>query len=129
MSLSRGGDSVNGRACDSRALLLHRKIARKLEKKPLPVLVVFFLTVSVPADFWRFFFNRRLRSRFDLTLPMQETLGEEGSMTGGSDLTEPDRLGNNLVFPGFRFFVSTKQDFCGFGNPRIEALDFLKEKR
>ena len=51
-----------------------------------------------------------------------------------SDLpVEPDRLGNNRVFPGLqlrRFFLSrTKVDFCVFGKPMIDALVCKLEKR
>lgn len=51
------------------------------------------------------------RHRFDLTLPIQDTFGDDGSVIGAADLpTDPDRFGNSRMFGGLqflRFVVST----------------------
>lgn len=57
----------------------------------------------------------RLRSFLDLTRPMHDTLGEEGSIMGGSDFpVDPERLGNSRAFPVLqllRLFGWTKHVF------------------
>lgn len=114
-----------------------RKIERKLSKKPyfFPFLFGFSLASVLGEDF-RELLNLRFRSRLDLTLPMQETLGEDGSTSPDSDFpTETLRFGNSLMLLGLlwlrRFLASTKEVFCGLGKPMmVEALDLkLREKR
>jgi hypothetical protein len=117
VALNLGGDSVFG------ALILdalfsrewNRKIARTVANNPVFRFgACFSFSGSLSEDICRLFILR-CRSRFDLTLPIHETFGEDGSTSGASDLpTDPDRFGNNRVFPGLpfrRLFASTKQDF------------------
>ncbi|KAI6696441.1 hypothetical protein NL676_016560 [Syzygium grande] len=113
------GDSARSTSdrTDSRFLQPGPNIARRVASSP-----VLLLPVGSPPLFCR------LASFFDLTLPMHETFGEDGSTAGGSDLpADPDHFGKNPALPpalpGRRLFASTKHDFCGFGRPSIEALD------
>lgn len=137
--LLRGGEPRRGAWCSDPVpdFFPERKMERKLEKSPAflrPAGLGLAAARSMDWDRWRLL-CLRLRSFFlDLTRPMQETLGEDGSITRGPDFpVDPDGLGNNRVFPGlafFRFFSPTKLGFWGFGSPMIEALDFLfTEKR
>lgn len=94
-----------------------RKKERKLSNKPgfLPVRAGFSsaaaAAVSSVVDL-REFLNLRFRSRLDLTLPMQETLGDEGSFSDDTDFpTVALRFGNNLVLWLRRFLASTKEGF------------------
>uniref|UniRef100_A0A0A0LE17 Uncharacterized protein n=1 Tax=Cucumis sativus TaxID=3659 RepID=A0A0A0LE17_CUCSA len=92
----------------------HLKRFRKVHKKPGSVSFRSgFSFGGAGSHERRRFFHRRLRSRFDLTLPIHETFGDEGSTSAESDFSEdPDCLGNSLVFPDFAFrrlFESTKQ--------------------
>jgi hypothetical protein len=118
VALNLGGDSVFG-APILDALFppeRDRKIARTVANNPVFRFGAgFSFSGSRSEDICRLFILR-CRSRFDLTLPIQETFGDDGSTSGASDLlTDPDRFGgNNQVFPGLpfrRFFASTKQDF------------------
>lgn len=79
-------------------------------------------------DLWRVL-SDRFRSRLDLTLPMQETFGDEGSTTEFSDfpLTDALRFGKSLAFSSRRLrrlFTSAQEVFRGLGKPIIVALDF-----
>lgn len=87
------------------------------------------VAVEEEIDLWRVL-NLRFLSRLDLTLPMHETFGDDGSATEFSNFPPTDalRFGNSLAFPGGRWFrrllASAKDAFCGFGKPIIAALDF-----
>lgn len=114
VALFLGGDSACGslNLCSVFSREPDRKIARKLAKNPVFRFAKdcsFFATVS-EDDRCRFL-NLRLRSLFDLTLPIHETFGDDGSTSGASDFpTDPDLFGNKRAFPGLqtrRFLAST----------------------
>ena len=121
-------------------------MARRLSKKPvlrLPLRQDFCLamvTVEVAAaaavdeDMLRWRVLKR-RFRFDLTLPMHETFGDDGSYTTTAESDFPAealRFGNSLAFPCRLWWMrrlwlaSANADFCDFGSPIIAALDFIR---
>lgn len=107
------------------------KMALKLAKNPgFLTWTGLSLTELVRPDFCLCI--RRLRSRLDRTLPMQDTFGEEGSDNEGSDFNrDPIRFGIIIVLAILQFlrlFTSLKYAFCGFGNLMIDVLD-LRETR
>ena len=95
---------------------LRKILARKLAKNPFFCFSTdfsFAVAVSSVSDewWWLLLFFWRFRSFFDLTFPIHDTLGEEGSIIDETDFpTDPDRFGNNRMFPDLqlrRFFAST----------------------
>jgi hypothetical protein len=117
----RGGDSDNSvcRASWISDVLFFRlwewKIARKLARNPFFRLSTgFALSLAGSDDLCRFFLERRFRSLFDLTRPMHETFGDDGSTIGPSDFpTDPERFGNRWIpaLQYLRFFASMKVAF------------------
>lgn len=95
---------------------LRKILARKLAKNPFFCFstdLSFAVVASSASDewWWLLLFFCRFRSFFDLTFPIHDTLGEEGSIIDETDFPpDPDRFGNNRMFPDLqwrRFFAST----------------------
>lgn len=82
---------------------LDRNIPRKFFQNPgfLSLTLLDFTNPPGSFCFFRLFFPLRLRSFLDLTRPIHDTFGDDGSDTAaGRPLTGPGRFGKSRIFAG-----------------------------